>query len=98
MMLRTVEKTIKSFSIREAMPRNLYVAATGWSGNMDFMEGDRVVAVPYNLIPVNGADSFFRNVPNARWAEPDIALTAEMQRGIRRNLANVPAATSGTGA
>ena len=73
-------------TIREAMLRKLYVVATGWSGNMDFMQGDRVFAVPYTLIPANGAGGFFANVPKARWAEPDIQATAEILCGIRRNL------------
>lgn len=75
-------------TIREAMLRNLYVVATGWSGNMDFMEGERVVAAPYTLIPANGAGCFFANVPNARWAEPDVPAVAKILRDIRRKVLN----------
>jgi len=71
-------------TIREAMLRNLYVVATGWSGNMDFMKGERAFAVPYTLVPVN--DTFFGNVPNARWAEPDTEAAAEILRNIRQRL------------
>lgn len=71
-------------TIREAMLRGLYVVATGWSGNMDFMEGERVFTVPYTLVPVN--DAFFGNIPHARWAEPDIEAAAGILRNIRRNL------------
>jgi len=71
-------------TIREAMLRKLYVAATGWSGNMDFMEGERAVAVPYALIPVNSTDNFFLgNIPNARWAEPDVQEAAAILRKVR---------------
>ena len=73
-------------SICEAMLRKLYVMATGWSGNMDFMEGEGVFAVPYTLTPVNSTDRAYGHVPNARWADPDIPAVAEMLRGIRRNL------------
>ena len=73
-------------TIHEAMLRGLYVVATGWSGNMDFMQGERVFAVPYALVPVKGADTFFANIPNARWAEPDIAKAADILQSIRRNL------------
>ena len=73
-------------TIHEAMLRKLYVVATGWSGNMDFMEGERVFAVPYTLVPVNGDNEFFGNVPNARWAEPDVAKAAEILRGIWRGF------------
>jgi hypothetical protein len=71
-------------TIREAMLRGLYVVATGWSGNMDFMKGERVFAVPYALVPVK--DKFFRNVPNVRWAEPDISETVEILQNIRLKL------------
>ncbi|MDR2161195.1 MAG: glycosyltransferase, partial [Desulfovibrio sp.] len=70
-------------TIREAMLRGLYVVATGWSGNMDFMEGERIFAVPYTLIPVNMADMPFGKVPHARWAEPDIRTTVEILRNIK---------------
>jgi hypothetical protein len=73
-------------TIREAMLRGLYVVATGWSGNMDFMEGERVFAVPYTLVPVSRSDMEFGNIPSARWAEPDIAKAAEILRNIRLKL------------
>jgi glycosyltransferase involved in cell wall biosynthesis len=73
-------------AIREAMSRGLYVVATGWSGNMDFMEGERIFAVPYTLIPANGAGGYFGNIPNARWAEPDIEATAKILRNIKEKL------------
>jgi len=73
-------------TIHEAMQRGLYVVATGWSGNMDFMEGERVFAVPYSLVPVKGAEAFFENVPKARWAEADIEKAAEFLKEIRRRL------------
>ncbi|MDR1490887.1 MAG: hypothetical protein LBS65_10505 [Desulfovibrio sp.] len=75
-------------TIREAMLRNLYVVATGWSGNMDFMRGERVFAAPYTLVPANGSGGFFANVPNARWAEPDVPAVAEILRDIRRKISN----------
>ena len=73
-------------TIHEAMQRKLYVVATGWSGNMDFMEGERVFAVPYTLVPVQGEEEFFGNVPNARWAEPDISKAADILQNIRQHL------------
>ena len=72
-------------TIREAMLRDLYVVATGWSGNMDFMEGEGVFAVPYALVPVNGVAKLFGDVPNARWAEPDVGAAAKILRDIRQN-------------
>jgi hypothetical protein len=72
-------------TIREAMLRNLYVVATGWSGNMDFMQGERVFSVPYALVPVNKADRVFWGVVNPRWAEADIQATTDILRGIRES-------------
>jgi len=74
-------------TLLEAMQRGLYVVATGWSGNMDFMEGERVFAVPYTLAPLRGDEAFFGSVPNARWAEADIEKAAEILRDIHRKLA-----------
>ena len=49
-----------------------------------------VAVVPYTLIPVNMADMPFGKVPHARWAEPDIEATAEILRGIHREMQAVP--------
>jgi hypothetical protein len=76
-------------TILEAMLRKLYVVATGWSGNMDFMKGERVFTVPYTLVPVNEADRFFGSIPSARWAESDVVKAAEILQDIRRNLASL---------
>ncbi|MDR3362252.1 MAG: hypothetical protein LBO64_05375 [Desulfovibrio sp.] len=73
-------------TIREAMLRGLYVVATGWSGNMDFMEGERIFAVPYALVSANRAGGFFANVPNARWAEADIEEAANILKHIHLTL------------
>jgi len=73
-------------TLREALLRGLYVVATGWSGNMEFMEGERAFAVPYTLVPLNGVDKRWGKLPHARWAEPDIAKAAEMLQGIRLKL------------
>jgi hypothetical protein len=73
-------------TIREAMLRNLYVVGTGWSGNMDFMEGERVSPVPYRLIPVNRSDRTFESVRNPRWAEPDIEEAANILKHIYHTL------------
>ena len=73
-------------TIREAMLRRLYVVATAWSGNMDFMEGDLVYPVPYKLIPVDREYAVFNSVPRARWAEPDIEAAAAILRRLRSKL------------
>lgn len=39
-------------TIREAMEYGLHVVATGWSGNMDFMQRPKCHVVPYRMKPV----------------------------------------------
>lgn len=79
-------------TIREAMLRGLYVVATGWSGNMDFMQGDRCFPVPFRLVAAPVGALGLDHAP-CRWAEPDVSAAAELLRGIRAMLA-----TASTGA
>ena len=52
----------------EAMMLGRPVIATGWSGNMDYMDRDNAALVGYRLVPANDDRSVYRN---ACWAEPD---------------------------
>lgn len=59
----------------EAMLLGRPVVATGWSGNMDFMDDGSAALVPFRLVaPVDPSGLF--DVPNARWAEPDLGAAA----------------------
>ena len=63
------------FGIAEAMRAARPVVATGWSGNMDFMEGEGAVALPYDLVPARDPQRTY-DLPGAVWAEvrvPDAA-------------------------
>lgn len=71
-----------ALTIREAMLHNLYIVATGWSGNMDFMQGERVSPVSYMLVPVNRLDKTFGSVRNPRWAEPNVEEAATILKHI----------------
>ncbi len=73
-------------TIHEAMQRNLHVVATGWSGNMDFMTGENVFAVPYTLVPIHKSTPHFDNIPKAHWAEADTDTAAELLQNIRKKL------------
>ncbi len=56
--------------LAEAMYLGKPVIATGYSGNMDFMDADNSLPVNYQLIPVEeGAYPFWQNQV---WADPDI--------------------------
>ncbi len=59
----------------EAMLLGVPVVATGWSGNMDFMDADSAALVPYTLVPARDPRGVFE-AEGAEWAEPDIAAAA----------------------
>jgi glycosyltransferase involved in cell wall biosynthesis len=79
--------------IAEAMLHGKPVIATGWSGNMDFMDETNSIPVPYRLVPVSDARGVY-DIPGAVWAEPDIEFAA---RELWR-LADDPAARQALGA
>ena len=59
----------------EAMLLGKPVVATGWSGNMTFMDADSASLVDFRLVPVSDPRGVYR-VAGAVWAEPDIAEAA----------------------
>jgi len=69
------------------------VIATGWSGNMDFMDNDTGALVGYRLIPARDPRGVFE-APGAVWADPDQAdAVAQLRR-----LADDAAARAALGA
>jgi glycosyltransferase involved in cell wall biosynthesis len=54
----------------EAMLLGRPVIATGWSGNMDFMDAESTSLVGYRLVPARDPRGVFE-APGAMWAEPD---------------------------
>lgn len=60
----------------EAMLLGKPVVATGWSGNMDFMEEGAAALVRYRLVPARDPREVYE-LPGAVWAEPDIAHAAD---------------------
>lgn len=77
----------------EAMLLGRPVVATGWSGNMDFMDADSAALVGYRLVPARDPRGVFE-APGAVWAEPDLAEAA----AALRRLADYPAARAALGA
>lgn len=55
----------------EAMHLGKPVVATGWSGNLDFMNDDNSALLPYKLIPVEDRDNAFDD-KGQKWADPDV--------------------------
>lgn len=65
----------------EAMLLGRPVVATGWSGNMDFMDADSAALVGFKLVPARDPRGVFE-APGARWAEPDIGQAAAWLRRL----------------
>jgi glycosyltransferase involved in cell wall biosynthesis len=63
----------------EAMSHGIPSIATGWSGNLEFMNDDNSMLVPYRLIPVTDPTGIYAG---SRWAEPDLDVAAEMLRSL----------------
>jgi glycosyltransferase involved in cell wall biosynthesis len=75
----------------EAMMLGKPVIATGWSGNMDFMNEDNSMLVDFELVPSRVVRGPY-TVPGAEWAEPNIETAAARLRelidseALRRDL------------
>jgi glycosyltransferase involved in cell wall biosynthesis len=67
-------------TLAEAMALGKPVIATGYSGNMDFMNSENSILVPYDLVSVG--DDAFPYSKDARWAQPDIEFAARAMREL----------------
>lgn len=68
-------------TLAAAMAQGKPTIATGYSGNVAFMNDENSLMVPYRLVPVGpGNDPY---PPSARWAEPDVDVAAELMRRVR---------------
>jgi glycosyltransferase involved in cell wall biosynthesis len=63
------------------------VVATGWSGNMDFMNAETAGLVPYKLVAAEDPRGTYE-LAGAQWADPDIGAAADE---LRRLAADAPA-------
>lgn len=70
-------------TMAEAMALGKPVIATGYSGNMDFMNNDNSLLVPWSLTQV-GSDGEGYSA-DAMWAEPDLDAAAAAMRQIYEN-------------
>ncbi|MBC7167446.1 glycosyltransferase family 4 protein [Phenylobacterium sp.] len=60
----------------EAMALGVPVVATGWSGNMDFMDGATAALVDHAMVPV-GAGQYIHGEGQS-WADPDVAQASRL--------------------
>ena len=65
--------------MREAMARGIPVVATGWSGNLDFMDESNSSLVPYKLVQVQDTSGVYAT---GTWAEPDLDAAADQLRRL----------------
>ncbi len=77
----------------EAMLLGRPVVATGWSGNMDYMDTDCAALMGFTLIPARDPRGVFE-APGAHWAEPSVAEAA----AHLQHLAGNPEARTALGA
>jgi len=68
----------------EAMTYGRAVLATGWSGNMDFMDTDVSMPVGYRLVPVSDCHGPYHRA-RAWWAEPNLDDAVAKLRLLRQN-------------
>jgi len=69
--------------LMEAMSLGKPVIATGWSGNMSFMDRWNSCVVAYDLVPVRGRTYVYSEEllgPRAVWADPDVRNAADWMR------------------
>jgi glycosyltransferase involved in cell wall biosynthesis len=66
--------------LAEAMALGKYVIATGWSGNLDFMDSSCAVLLPSKLIPAVDRTGVYAPIQGAVWAEPDFEAGVEALR------------------
>ena len=59
----------------EAMLLGRAVVATGWSGNMDYMDASTAALVDYRLVPASDPRGTY-DLSGAVWAEPDVDAAA----------------------
>jgi FkbM family methyltransferase len=72
-------------TMAEAMALGTPVIATAYSGNLDFMDADTAMLVPYRLSPVPPTAAPYPTT--ASWAEPDLDAAAAFLRWVHDNPA-----------
>lgn len=66
--------------LAESMYLGKPVIATGYSGNLDFMDRDNSLLVDYRLVPV--AAGAYPHAVGQHWADPDVAQAARHMRRV----------------
>lgn len=67
--------------LAESMLLGRAAVATGWSGNLDFMNGENSLLVNYTLVPARDRQRTY-DLPDTQWAEPDVEHAAIQLRRL----------------
>lgn len=67
-------------TMAEAMAVGTPVVATGYSGNLDFMDDRSALLVPYDLVEVGPGSHY---PAHGRWAAPDLDAAASLMASVR---------------
>lgn len=67
-------------TMAEAMAHGKPVIATGYSGNLQFMDDGTSYLVPFRLVPI--PSHWWAYSPEAEWADPDAAAAATLMRRV----------------
>ncbi|MGC8659928.1 MAG: glycosyltransferase family 4 protein, partial [Desulfomonilaceae bacterium] len=78
--------------IAEAMSLGKPVVATGWSGNMEFMDSTNSFPVKHDLVEISLKDGPYKNA--GCWAEPDCNHAAELMSYVVGNQQHAQAVGS----
>jgi glycosyltransferase involved in cell wall biosynthesis len=67
--------------LAESMLLGRATVATGWSGNLDFMNDKNSLLVNYTLVPARDRQRTY-DLPDAQWADPDVEHAAIQLRRL----------------
>lgn len=74
-------------TLAEAMMLGKLVIATGWSGNLEFMNEQNSVLMPYRLVAVKDPAGVYSGENGAQWADPDLSAGANALRQLAGDVA-----------
>jgi glycosyltransferase involved in cell wall biosynthesis len=66
-------------NLAEAMRAGIPLIATGWSGNLDFMDATSAAMVPYHMDFIDDPDRIY-NDHQAKWAYADLSVASDYLR------------------
>jgi glycosyltransferase involved in cell wall biosynthesis len=73
----------------EAMLAGVPLVATGWSGNMDFMDETSALLVPFRMVEAADRNGVYGQ--DEHWADPDVDAAAEHLRALAERPADFDA-------